>query len=74
MILGVLRPRITKEQKKPAWVEIVEALQQTCPDEPTHDIKDTKKKFCNIKAMANSKIAEYSRNLKETGIISEFVS
>ncbi|KZS00169.1 Uncharacterized protein APZ42_003650 [Daphnia magna] len=60
-------PGITKEHKKPAWVEIVEALQQACPDEPTYDIKDTKKKFCNIKAMANSKIAEYSRSLKETG-------
>ncbi|KAI9557283.1 hypothetical protein GHT06_017108 [Daphnia sinensis] len=63
VILGALRPGITKEHKELAWIKLVEALQQTCPDEPIHDIKATKKKFCNIKAIANSKIAEYNRSL-----------
>ena len=68
-----MRPGITKEHKKHAWTEIVEALEQACPDEPIHDVKDTKKKFGNIKAIANAKIAEYKRNLNETGIIAEFM-
>nr|CAH0102725.1 unnamed protein product [Daphnia galeata] len=67
VILGALQPGITKEHKKRAWTEIVEALEQACPDEPIHDVKDTKKKFGNIKAIANAKIAEYKRSLTETG-------
>nr|CAH0108004.1 unnamed protein product [Daphnia galeata] len=67
VILGALKPGITKEHKKRAWTEIVEALEQACPDEPIHDVKDTKKKFGNIKAIANAKIAEYKRSLTETG-------
>lgn len=53
--------------KKKAWTEIVEAIELACPDEPIHDVKDTKKKFGNIKAIANAKIAEYNRSLSETG-------
>ena len=67
-----MRPGITKEHKKHAWTEIVEALEQACPDEPIHDVKDTKK-FGNIKAIANAKISEYKHSLNETGIIAEFM-
>ncbi|KZR98293.1 Uncharacterized protein APZ42_006358, partial [Daphnia magna] len=52
--------------QKKAWTEIVEAIEQACPDEPIHDVKDTKKKLGNIKAIANAKIAEYNRSLSET--------
>jgi hypothetical protein len=62
-----LKPGITKEHKKRAWTQIVEALAHACPDEPLHDVKETKKKFGNIKAIATAKIAEYKRSLSETG-------
>lgn len=74
MILGALKPGITKEHKKLAWLEIVEALAQASPDEPMHDVKDTKKKFGNIKSIASAKIAEYKRSLTETGITTQIKS
>ncbi|KAK4021869.1 hypothetical protein OUZ56_007358 [Daphnia magna] len=45
VILGALRLGITKEHKKKAWTEIVEAIEQACPDEKialcvTNPLKD----------------------------------
>ena len=70
---GAYSATITKEKKNAAWLDIVEAIHQECPDVKKKTVADIKKNWNNFTSAAKKEIMAYKKSLTGTGNLKQIV-